>query len=86
MAESDKVDLLQICEDLQKASENYESAQQEEGAARSRATSALNHLNEVQKRFDAAIECFRKGAPRNTDWFRKQHDRPFSTSLQPLNT
>ncbi|THK33980.1 hypothetical protein EHS39_32915 [Ensifer sp. MPMI2T] len=55
-------------EELERARCAYEDADAAEGAARLRATEALNKLNNAQKRFDSVIGKVRDQHPVKSDW------------------
>lgn len=65
-------DLEHARKELEEAESLYESARREADAARSACTVRLNQLNEKQRKFDAAVAAVRKGAPRDSDWWRNQ--------------
>jgi hypothetical protein len=58
--------------EIQNASRAYEDAKLEESGARSRATSALNRLNELQRKFDLCVADMKKAAPGDSDWRRSE--------------
>lgn len=48
----------------------HDDAKNDENAARKRATTALNTLNEVQKAFDKLVDKIRADATPESDWKR----------------
>ena len=75
---TDKVsleDLQKAFAELEKATVSYEDAKQVESSARSRCTSALNAMNECQKRVDRLLDEFTGAAPHDSDWGRKKRDK-----------
>lgn len=66
--------LAEKAEAVEVARRRFEDAEAAESIARSEKTSALNALNAAQKAFDAALEVFKKAAPRESDWSRQEID------------
>lgn len=60
--------IADITLELEKASERLREAEREESAARCRATSLRNEVNQLQKKFDAAVVETRNAAGTETDW------------------
>jgi Tfp pilus assembly protein PilO len=54
--------------DLTEAKDAVESAERSEFEARSRTTAARNHLDALQKEFDAAVADMKKEAPSQSEW------------------
>lgn len=66
MAELESLaDLLRV---LVAATDAHEAAQRHTSIARNEENTALNRLNDAQKRIDALIDEQRKKAPRDSDW------------------
>lgn len=68
-SETSITDLHQALIEAQAA---FDAADNEERAASSRRTTALNKLNSAQKAFDAGVEAVRNAAPRDSDWKSRQ--------------
>lgn len=58
---------------LNEARDRYSRAKEELDAARSAETSALNKLNDAQKRFDQVVELVRDKPEWGSDWHRRKH-------------
>jgi exonuclease VII small subunit len=58
--------------ELEKAGAEFDLAQSSLREASSRDTAARNRLNQAQKKVDEVVAAFRKAAPRDTDWARKE--------------
>lgn len=67
------IDIGDLQRQLAAAMEAHGEASQEESAARSRLTDAINRVNAIQKALDEAMEKLRGKAPWNTDWHSKRN-------------
>lgn len=63
-----QVNLSELLKTLQDAQEHYTDQVTAAQMARSRETTALNALNDAQKKFDEAYKAIKDGAPRSTNW------------------
>jgi hypothetical protein len=65
--------LQSLLEGLLAATADYLAAAGAEDTARRQTTTALNKLNEAQKRVDEALGLLREEAPRDSDWARRRN-------------
>ena len=82
--EDECIPFTTLVNDLHAAKINYAAMEREESAARSRATGALNHLNELQKKFDAVVAEMRKKASCNSEWGRERN-KPLNYQAGPTS-
>lgn len=75
MKESEWANFNDLLSSLKEAKDAVDAAERAESEARSRCTAATNHLNAVQKKFDAVVEMMRKEAPRQSDWGQQRLHR-----------
>lgn len=61
--------------EYQQACEALAVKQREERLAGAAETSARNRVNTAQKKIDSILAELQKGAPRDSDWQRAEHDR-----------
>lgn len=62
--------LTEVYNEVLKAQEELRLAKDDETAARSRATNAMNNANKAQHKFDTILDKIKKNAPSDTDWKR----------------
>lgn len=68
--------VVEAIKQIEAASERLLELAENESAARSARTSALNRLNDLQRGFDAIINEMKSGAPRDSDWKRQWMGHP----------
>lgn len=66
----DPNDLGELAQAVRVATATLEDRRREEAQAGTRATEALNTLNQAQRALDAAFAKMRSAAPRDSDWKR----------------
>jgi hypothetical protein len=71
MKNCDMTDIGTLAASVETATRAYEGCKRAESVARGETCTALNALNEAQRRLDAKLAEMRKAAPSDSDWSRK---------------
>lgn len=75
MADNKAEDLVELLAQLKQATERHNETLQTSELARRDESQALNRVNELQKRFDAAVAQLKKGASFHTGWSSQSKGR-----------